>query len=122
MRPLKTLRRIGTDLRQLKNVEAYVVLLLVIVWVVVSIVGIETLFPDEAQRITIVLNLILTALGILIFRITYSEQGNASQLDDYLNDRSTFEPFRHRAQEETPTLDLWRVRNQHHQRSFTRHS
>ena len=93
MRPLKTLRRIWNDLRQLKNVEAYVVLLLVIVWVVVSSIGIETLFPDEAQRITIVLNLILTALGILIFRITYSEQGNASQLDDYLNDRSTFEPF-----------------------------
>lgn len=93
MRPLKTLQRIGKDLRQLKNVEAYVVLGLVVVWLVVSIVGIETLFPDESQRFTLVLNLILTALGVLIFRITYSEQTAPTNLDDYLNDRSTFEPF-----------------------------
>ena len=93
MRPLKTLRRIGKDLRQFKNVEAYVVLGLGMVWVVISTIGIETLFPDESQRFSIALYLILAALGVLIFRITYNGQETSSRLDDYLNDRSTFEPF-----------------------------
>lgn len=80
-------RRIGRDLRQLRNIDAYAGALLVFAFAVLSVAG--DILPDNARWAVL-----LAGIGILVFRITLPDHYEGSP-DDVLKDRTAFEdkPF-----------------------------
>jgi len=76
-------RRIGRDLRQLRNVDAYAAALLVFVFAVLSAVG--DVLPVNARWAVL-----LVSVGVLVFRVTLPDHYEGSA-DDLLKDRSAFE-------------------------------
>jgi hypothetical protein len=91
-------RRIGRDLRQLCNIDAYAVALIVFVFAVLSITG--DILPTNARWAVL-----LVGVGVLVFRMTLPENYEGSA-DDVLKDRSAFEdkPFSARLREAS---ELW---------------
>lgn len=84
-RLIRTLRRIGSDLSELKNIEMYVVAGIAVVFAVV------TLFEDsisDEHKWTIA----LAALALLVYNITVPEK-EAFDLDELLDDRAHFVPL-----------------------------
>lgn len=82
-----TIRRIGRDLRQFNNIDAYAGTLVVFAFAVLSVVG--DILPDNARWAVL-----LAGLGILVFRVTLPGTCEGSP-DDVLKDRTTFDdkPF-----------------------------
>lgn len=80
-------RRIGLDLRQLRNIDAYAVALIVFVFAVLSLAG--DILPANARWAVL-----LVGVGVLVFRVTLPDHYEGSA-DDVLKDRSAFEdkPF-----------------------------
>ena len=76
-------RRIGRDLRQLRNIDAYAVALLVFLFAVLSMAG--DILPDNARWAVL-----LIGIGILVFRVTLPDRYDGSA-DDVLKDRTAFE-------------------------------
>lgn len=89
----EVLRRIGRDLRQLHNIDAYAVALIVFAFAVLSLAG--DILPDNARWAVL-----LVGVGILVFRVTLPDH-LAACADDVLKDRSGFEdkPFSARLRE-----------------------
>jgi len=80
-------RRIGHDLRQLRNIDAYAAALIVFVFAVLSVAG--DILPANARWAVL-----LVGVGVLVFRVTLPDRYDGSA-DDVLKDRSAFEdsPF-----------------------------
>jgi hypothetical protein len=80
-------RRIGRDLRQLRNIDAYAVALMVFVFAVLSVTG--DILPVNARWAVL-----LVGVGVLVFRVTLPDHHEGSA-DDVLKDRFSFEgqPF-----------------------------
>lgn len=76
-------RRIGHDLRHLRNIDAYAAALLVFVFAVLSVAG--DLLPSNARW-----TVLFVGLGVLVFRITMPDHLDGSA-DDVLKDRSAFD-------------------------------
>jgi hypothetical protein len=76
-------RRIGRDLRQLRNIDAYAVTLIVFVFAVLSVAG--DILPVNARWAVL-----LVGVGVLVFRVTLPDHYEGSA-DDVLKDRSSFE-------------------------------
>jgi hypothetical protein len=76
-------RRIGRDLRQLRNIDAYAVALLAFVFAVLSVAG--DILPVSARWAVL-----LVGVGVLVFRITLPDHYEGSA-DDVLKDRTAFE-------------------------------
>lgn len=91
-------RRIGHDLRQLRNVDAYAIALLVFVFAVLSMAG--DILSDNARWAVL-----LIGVGVLVFRVTLPDRYEGSA-DDVLKDRTAFEdrPLSARLREAT---ELW---------------
>lgn len=91
-------RRMGRDLRHLRNIDAYAVAVLVFVFAVLSMAG--DILPDNARWAVL-----LIGVGVLVFRVTLPDQDDGSA-DDVLKDRSAFEdkPFSARLREAS---ELW---------------
>jgi hypothetical protein len=81
------LRRIGRDLRRLRNIDAYAVALLAFVFAILSVTG--DILPVN-DRWTV----LLVGVSVLVFRVTLPERSDGSA-DDVLKDRSAFDdkPF-----------------------------
>ena len=81
------LRRIGRDLRQLRNIDAYATAFLIFIFAVLSVTG--DILPDNIRWAVL-----LAGVGVLIFRMTIPDHYEGSP-DDVLKDRSAFEdkPF-----------------------------
>lgn len=77
------IRRIGHDLRYLRNIDAYAAALLVFVFAVLSVAG--DILPASARW-----GVLFVGLGVLVFRVTMPEQADGSA-DDILKDRSAFD-------------------------------
>lgn len=75
-------RRIGDDLRHLRNVDAYAIAILVIVFAVLSVVG--DILSDDVRW-----GVLFAGIGVLVFRVTLPERGQGS-FDDLLGNRSAF--------------------------------
>lgn len=78
---MRKLRKIVTDVKARRHIEAYVITLVVGFFAVVSVV--EDALPDGLKWAAL-----LSAVGLLVYRITLPE--DRPQGDDLLNDRSTF--------------------------------
>jgi hypothetical protein len=91
-------RRIGRDLRQLRNIDAYAVALIVFVFAVLSLAG--DILPTNARWAVL-----LIGMGVLVFRVTLPDRYEGCA-DDVLKDRSAFEdkPFSARLRE---AGELW---------------
>jgi hypothetical protein len=91
-------RRIGRDLRQLRNIDAYAVALIVFVFAVLSVAG--DILPANARWAVL-----LVGVWVLVFRVTLPDHYE-SAADDILKDRSSFEdkPFSARLREAS---ELW---------------
>jgi hypothetical protein len=76
------LRRIGQDLRHRRNLDAYVVAALALLFAALSVVGDSV--PDGPRWAAL-----LAGVGLLVYRITVPERTGGA--DDVLNDRSSFE-------------------------------
>lgn len=76
-------RRMGRDLRQLHNIDAYAIALLVFVFAVLSMTG--DILPDNARWAVL-----LIGVGVLVFRVTLPDHYEGSA-DDVLKDRTAFE-------------------------------
>jgi hypothetical protein len=76
-------RRIGRDLRQLRNIDAYAIAVLVFVFAVLSMAG--DILPDNARWAVL-----LIGVGVLVFRVTLPDNYEGSA-DDVLKDRTAFE-------------------------------
>jgi hypothetical protein len=85
----RTLKRIFTDIRSLRNIDAYVVALFAVTFAVLTAFGDN--IPDQYKMAAL-----LAGMALLVFNITVPEQKNGGKLDDFLNDRSSFPPFRER--------------------------
>ena len=94
----ETFRRIGHDLQQLRNIDAYAVSVIVFVFAVLSVAG--DILPDNARWAVL-----LIGLGLLVFRMTLPDHYEGSA-DDVLKDRSSFDdkPFSARLREAS---ELW---------------
>jgi hypothetical protein len=79
----KTAKRIGSDLRQLHNIDAYAGAVVVFTFAVLSISG--DVLPDNARWAVL-----LAGIGILVFRMTLPDRYEGSS-DDVLRDRTAFE-------------------------------
>lgn len=92
------IRRIGHDLRHLRNIDAYAAALLVFVFAVLSVAG--DILPSNARWAVL-----FVGLGVLVFRITLPDH-LAGSADDVLKDRSAFEdkPFSARLRKAS---ELW---------------
>jgi hypothetical protein len=77
------LRRIGHDLRHLRNVDAYAVALVACVFAAFSVAG-------DALSVNARWAVVLVGIGLLVFRMTLPER-YGSVADDLLKDRSAFE-------------------------------
>jgi hypothetical protein len=77
------IRRIGHDLRRLRNIDAYAVAFLAFVFAVLSLAG--DVLPDNARWAVL-----LAGVGVLVFRMTIPDHGDGAA-DDLLKDRSAFE-------------------------------
>ena len=82
----RTLKRIGQDFAEGRHIESYVVTAVALVLAVVGLV-------DDAVTDSMKLAVILAALGLLVFQSTAPE-AQAVDLDDVLEDRQSFAPFR----------------------------
>jgi hypothetical protein len=91
-------RRVGRDLRQLRNLDAYAIAVIAFVFAVLSAVG--DVLPVNARW-----TVLLVGVGVLVFRVTLPEH-YAGSADDVLKDRSGFEdkPFSARMRE---AGELW---------------
>src|SRR5579863_8905725 len=91
-------RRIGRDLRQLRNIDAYAVALIVFVFAALSIAG-DILSVNARWAV------LLIGVGVLVFRMTLPEHYEGST-EDVLKDRSSFEdkPFSARLRKAS---ELW---------------
>jgi hypothetical protein len=80
-------KRIGRDLRQLHNIDAYAGAVIVFTFAALSVSG--DILPDNARW-----TVLLAGIGILVFRVTLPEHYEGSP-DDVLKDRTAFEnkPF-----------------------------
>lgn len=80
-------KRIGRDLRQLRNIDAYAGAVIVFTFAALSVAG--DILPDNARWAVL-----LAGIGILVFRLTLPEHYEGSP-DDVLKDRTAFEdrPF-----------------------------
>jgi len=76
-------RRIGCDVRQLRNIDAYAVALMVFVFAVLSLAG-DILTVNARWAI------LLVGVGVLVFRVTLPDH-YAGSVDDVLKDRFSFE-------------------------------
>ncbi|RJL34370.1 hypothetical protein [Bailinhaonella thermotolerans] len=79
----RTLRRIGRDIRDRRNIDAYVITLAALVFAVLSVVG--GLLTDELRW-----GIALSALSLLVYRITIPDHAVVTGLDHVLADRSAF--------------------------------
>ncbi len=77
------IRRIGHDLRRLRNIDAYAVALLAFVFALLSLMS--DVLPDNARW-----TVLLVGVGLLVFRVTIPDRDEGSA-DDVLKDRSAFE-------------------------------
>lgn len=80
-----TLRRILADLTQLKNLESYFIAIMVILFLFATTFG-EGVSENDRW------NLVLAALGLLVFNLTVPRT-KTKTLDDFLNDRTKLGPF-----------------------------
>lgn len=86
MNALKTTaRRILSDLRHLRNIDAYVVTVVALLLAVLGVL-------DDAVSQDLKLAVILAALGLLVFNLTVPDRV-AADLDEVLRDRSEFGAF-----------------------------
>ncbi|MBZ0291289.1 MAG: hypothetical protein K8L99_01860 [Anaerolineae bacterium] len=83
------LKRIGADLRALRNIDNYVVAALAIILALLGLVGD---FVSQELKLSI----ILAALGLLVYNLTVPAHSTALNADDLLNDRSNFAPLSER--------------------------
>lgn len=81
MRP--TIRRIGDDIRHLRNIDAYAIAMVALVFGFFSAAG--DVLPVNARWAVV-----LIGLSLLVFRMTLPEEYNCS-VDDVLKDRTDFE-------------------------------
>lgn len=83
----EVLRRIGHDLRHLRNIDAYAVALAAFVFAALSVAG--DALPGNPRWAVL-----LVGVGVLVFRVTLPDHNDGSA-DDLLKDRSAFEekPF-----------------------------
>jgi hypothetical protein len=81
------LRRFGRDVKERRNLDAYVVAGVAFVFALLSVVG-DSLSNGPRWAV------LLAGVGLLVYRITIPE-GSGGTVDDVLNDRSAFEdkPF-----------------------------
>ena len=91
-------RRIGHDLRHLRNIDAYAVALVAFVFAALSVAG--DALPGNPRWAVL-----LVGVGLLVFRMTLPDHYEGSA-DDVLKDRSSFEdkPFPARRREAS---ELW---------------
>jgi hypothetical protein len=94
----RAFRRIGQDLKNRRNVDAYVVAAMAFVFAVLSVAG--DVVGDQLRWAVL-----LAGVGLLVYRITLPDASTA-QLDDLLNDRSDFEGRPLRSRLET-ARELW---------------
>lgn len=80
------LRRVGQDLKNRRNIEAYAVAGLAIVFAVLSVIG--DVLPDDLRWAAL-----LAGLALLVYRLTLPEQAGIT--DELLRDRTSFDdrPF-----------------------------
>jgi hypothetical protein len=76
-------RRIGNDLRHLRNIDAYAVALIVFVFAVLSVAS--DILTDTARWAVLFI-----AVGVLVFRVTLPDHLEGSA-EDVLKDRTAFE-------------------------------
>ena len=95
---LAVFRRIGRDLRHLRNIDAYAVAVIVFAFAVLSVAG--EISPVNARW-----TVLFVGVGVLVFRMTLPDHLEGSA-DDVLKDRSAFEdkPFSARLREAS---ELW---------------
>ncbi len=95
---MNILKRIGNDVRRLRNIDAYAVALIVFVFAVLSVAG--DILPVNARWAVL-----LIGVGVLVFRLTLPDH-YAGAADEVLEDRTAFEekPFAARLREAS---ELW---------------
>ncbi len=84
-----TSKRILTDIRARRNIDSYVVAFFTLVFAIHTLVG--DIVPDQYRMAAL-----LAGVGLLVFNITVPEHKQSGSLDDYLNDRKSFPPFKER--------------------------
>lgn len=83
----RTLRRIAKDLKNFRNVDAYIVSIFALFLFVVTLIA-DVVPPNIKDGV------ILGALGLLVFNLTVPKQPDVTGYDDMLDDRSGFKiPF-----------------------------
>jgi len=85
----RTGKRIFADIRALRNIDSYVVALFAIVFAILTAFGDS--IPDQFKMAAL-----LAGVALLVFNITTPEQKTGGNLDDFLNDRTSFPPFKER--------------------------
>ncbi len=81
---MKTIRRVLDDLRNLRNVDAYVVAAVGVALIVLDVVG--------SADLGVNLSVVMAALVVLLFRTT-APSNQAVDLDSVLLDRQSYAPF-----------------------------
>jgi hypothetical protein len=79
-------RRIVEDFRARRNLDVYVVTFFAVLFAVITLV--DDVVPENAKTAVI-----MAALGLLVFNIS-TDQKTATNLDDFLDDRTQFKPFK----------------------------
>jgi hypothetical protein len=80
----KALRRVGHDLRNRRQLEAYAVATVAVVLAVLSII--ESAVPENVKWAAL-----LIGVGLLVYRLTLPEGGGRGRAEDVLLDRSAFD-------------------------------
>src|SRR5688572_11957857 len=91
-----SLGRVLSDLKQLKNLEAYFIAVMVLLFLFATTFGDGVSENDRW-------NLALAALGLLVFNLSVPKR-QSKTLDDFLNDRSNLGPLSERIKNATK---LW---------------
>lgn len=84
---MRGLERIGKDLRDRRNIEAYAATFFVILFAILTIVG--DIVPTNIKEAAM-----LSALGLLVYNLTVPKDASLTSYDQMLNDRTDFkQPF-----------------------------
>ncbi|MBL8156592.1 MAG: hypothetical protein JNM70_20610, partial [Anaerolineae bacterium] len=85
------LSRVLNDLKARRNLDSYVISAAALVAAVLGLLN--DIVPPQLQ-----MTILLAGVALLVLNLSTPEEGGGGRLDDYLNDRASFPPFRERIQ------------------------